>query len=248
MISPVFIIPPFLIFSAFLLLLLVTLSVPIINPIYIFRLSANLHSDLYGSGVSEWADFGVFGYCLSGRAESRFIGIDVGITELCSGTQVGYTIDDTVAEALDATELNHTISSATAGALILHPIITGLIFGVLLLSLFTIWRRTKSSSRIPSIVTTCVGCFVAFITTAVFLIDVIMVTVVRNIVYDNTDGVHVKYGNAVWMVLGAAIALWLASFSVCFACIRNRTTSAERASRREEEKTDAPRIENDTTS
>ena len=53
-------------FLAFLLLLLVSLSVPIIKDIYIFKLTANVGSSLLKSGASGSARFGVWGYCWSG--------------------------------------------------------------------------------------------------------------------------------------------------------------------------------------
>jgi hypothetical protein len=54
---------PFLLFSAFVLLLLVTLSAPIIDPIYLFRLSADVGGS--SAGGSGSVQFGVFGYCVS---------------------------------------------------------------------------------------------------------------------------------------------------------------------------------------
>ena len=56
---------PLLIFIAFLLLLIVSLSAPFIHPIYLFRLSAHASSSLFDAGVNASAQFGVFGYCLS---------------------------------------------------------------------------------------------------------------------------------------------------------------------------------------
>jgi len=54
-----------LLFVAFLLLLLVTLSVPIIKTIYLFTLSANVSSNLLDSGANGSVNFGVWGYCIS---------------------------------------------------------------------------------------------------------------------------------------------------------------------------------------
>ena len=54
---------PFFLFSAFVLLLLVTLSAPIIDPIYLFRLSADVGGS--SNGGSGSIQFGVFGYCVS---------------------------------------------------------------------------------------------------------------------------------------------------------------------------------------
>lgn len=58
-------IAPVLIFAAFILLLLVSLSVPIIKTIYLFRLSANVGASVFDTSASGTARFGVWGYCLS---------------------------------------------------------------------------------------------------------------------------------------------------------------------------------------
>lgn len=57
---------PVLLFISFLLLLLVTLSVPIIKTIFLFRLSAAASSGFLDSSASASVSFGVFGYCTSG--------------------------------------------------------------------------------------------------------------------------------------------------------------------------------------
>jgi len=50
---------------AFLLLLLVSLSVPIITSISIFRLSAHFNSNLLNSDLRSSVIFGIWGYCIS---------------------------------------------------------------------------------------------------------------------------------------------------------------------------------------
>lgn len=57
---------PVLLFIAFLLLLLVSLSVPITKSIYLFEILANVSSGIIKSGVSGNVKFGVWGYCFSG--------------------------------------------------------------------------------------------------------------------------------------------------------------------------------------
>lgn len=67
---------PLLIFVAFILLLLVSLSAPIIHNIYLFRLSASISSSFLDSGASGSVQFGVWGYCVSA--------IDVSYVDLIS--------------------------------------------------------------------------------------------------------------------------------------------------------------------
>lgn len=56
---------PVFLFIAFLLLLLVTLSVPIIKSIFLFRVTAHVGSSLLDSGANGNVTFGVWGYCVS---------------------------------------------------------------------------------------------------------------------------------------------------------------------------------------
>jgi hypothetical protein len=57
---------PLLCLAAFILLLLVTLSTPIIQSIYLFKLGVRYAaSGLGGANVSASARFGVWGYCTS---------------------------------------------------------------------------------------------------------------------------------------------------------------------------------------
>lgn len=58
-------ITPVLLFIAFILLLLVSLSAPIIKSIFLFRLTANVGSSLLNTGASGSVNFGVWGYCIS---------------------------------------------------------------------------------------------------------------------------------------------------------------------------------------
>jgi hypothetical protein len=58
---------PLLVFVAFLLLLLVTLSVPIIHTIYLFKLAADASvNNFIQASAHTTVRFGVWGYCTSG--------------------------------------------------------------------------------------------------------------------------------------------------------------------------------------
>lgn len=64
---PIAAITPLFLFAAFLLLLLVTLSVPFLKSIDLFKLSAKV-TESFGStsaSANATARFGVWGYCIS---------------------------------------------------------------------------------------------------------------------------------------------------------------------------------------
>ncbi|KAF8902043.1 hypothetical protein CPB84DRAFT_1814993 [Gymnopilus junonius] len=185
---------PVLLFIAFLLLLLVSLSVPIIRTVYLFKLSANATSSLLRGGVTGTVKFGLWGYCTSA--------VDVS----------------------HATEVQNLISRTTTAALVLHPIACGLTFLTLLTSLFILRRGSNGTSRSPSLLTVVLGNLAAFFTTLVFLIDLIFVAVARKHVHNATHGeLDLVWGNSVWMTLGATLSLWFSMIGACygvFACGR----------------------------
>ncbi|KAF8921404.1 actin cortical patch SUR7/pH-response regulator pali [Mucidula mucida] len=224
---------PLLFFLAFLLLLLVSLSVPITKTIFLFRLTSNISSGLVKSSVSGSATFGVWGYCVS-AIEVSIAAFDDSSSAFCSSAKLGYTFDQNVAKALyvlqvcsmhpfkvitisQVDDFTDLISRTTAAALVLHPVACGLSFLALLVSLFMLRRGDNGGiSRVVSLLTLGAGLLSAILTTIVFLIDVIMVAVIRNKVHDHSDGdLEMNWGNAVWMALGATIALWLAMAGSC---------------------------------
>ncbi|KAJ6596794.1 pali-domain-containing protein [Mycena vulgaris] len=218
---------PVLLFISFLLLLLVTLSVPIIKTISLFTLSAQASSSLFDSSASASVKFGAFGYCVS-EIDVSLIGIDHTTAAECSKRHLGYTFDGTVAKALHVSGFENLISKSLTGVLVLHPIVVALTFVTLLISLFMLRRGANGTSRLPSLLALGMGLLTAVLTTIVFLIDVILVAVVRKHVHNDTDGVlTLTWGSAVWLTLTATILLWMANVGSCAGVCggnRRRTT------------------------
>ncbi|KAF9532270.1 actin cortical patch SUR7/pH-response regulator pali [Crepidotus variabilis] len=208
---------PVFTFIAFILLLLVSLSAPIIKSIYLFKLSAivSAGSSVFSAKANGQVDFGVWGYCVSAITVA-VAGINRNTAAQCSPKHLGYTFDSTVAHALNADEIEHVISKTSTAALVLHPIAAALAFLTLLSSLFILRRGSNGTSRLPSFCTLGVGLVATILTTIIFLIDVILVAVVRKRVKNVSDGaLSLNWGNAVWLTLGATVALWLAMLGSC---------------------------------
>ncbi|KAJ7489811.1 pali-domain-containing protein [Mycena galericulata] len=206
---------PVLLLVSFILLLLVTLSIPIIKSIFLFRLTAAASSSLLDSSASGSVSFGVFGYCTSG-IDTSIIGINHDTAAECSKTHLGYTFDSTVAKALHVSGFENLISKSLTAVLALHPVVAALTFVTLLISLFMLRRGSNGTSRLPSLLALIMGLLTAVLTTVVFLIDVILVAVVRSHVHKDTDGaLTLTWGNAVWMTLVATILLWIANVGAC---------------------------------
>jgi len=212
---------PFLVFSAFLLLLLVSLSAPIIHSIYLFRLAANASVNLIQASASTVVKFGVWGYCTSGVDVSA-LGLHDDTAATCSPKRLGYNFDSTVQAVLRQSGYDpNAISKGLTVVLVLHPIACGFAFLFLLATLFTLVRRNSGIRRGASFCIILLGLFTALLSTIVFLVDVILVAIVRSNIKKDTDNiVTVGWGNAVWMTLGATIALWLALVSACLNVFR----------------------------
>ncbi|KAH9857021.1 pali-domain-containing protein [Lenzites betulinus] len=202
-------ITPFFLFVAFLLLLLVSLSLPIIKSIFLFQLTANSSASLLDSSASGQVRFGVWGYCTS-AITVEVVGINHETAGQCSSTRLGYQFDSNVANALHVSGFSDTISRTLSAVLVLHPIACALAFLALVASLFITRRRSPHTVSRPAALTTLlVGLLAAVIATVIFLLDVIFVAVVRHKINDESHGVlGLGWGNAVWMTLGATIALW----------------------------------------
>ncbi|EMD38430.1 hypothetical protein CERSUDRAFT_113587 [Gelatoporia subvermispora B] len=224
-------ITPFFLFAAFLLELLASLSVPVIKSIYLFRLSVDASIKLLDSSATGSVKFGVWGYCIS-AVDVSILGKDHDVSAKCSKTALGYTFDDTVASALHVSVPNDSISHALSIALVMHPIACGLISAALVSSLLALCWRSKGTSRITSLATLVSSLVAAVLTTVICLVDVIFVATVRHHIDSESNGaIDLTWGNAVWMTLGATIALWIAVVGACAAicmCRRDVNTDADR--------------------
>ncbi|KAL6305411.1 hypothetical protein BKA93DRAFT_817021 [Sparassis latifolia] len=98
------VVPPFLLFSAFTLLLLVSLSLPIMTSIYLFTVSIDASSSLLGSSTAGFARLG------------------------CSKAKLGCDFDGTPFSTLRVSGLENSISRTLSAVLVLHPIACGFAF------------------------------------------------------------------------------------------------------------------------
>lgn len=225
-------------FLATLLLLLVSLSVPIIKSIDLFNLTISYGSDSpIDSSVNAVLKFGVWGYCQSGIQVSLF-GTGTQTKPSCSSPKLGYQLDSATARALRLNDLTVIVSKGISAALVLHPVACGLAFISFIVTLFALFRRRRhfqmygterdGRSRFTSIITFAIILPAALLATLVFIIDVVLVAIARNKLRDALDdsrSVQLTWDSAVWMTLVAALALWfalLATFCPCGSRLRYR--------------------------
>ncbi|CAE7224269.1 unnamed protein product [Rhizoctonia solani] len=202
---------PFLVFAGFLLLLLVSLSIPIIKTISVLSLAANLQAGFTNAGISGGVKFGLWGYCVSEISASVF-GISRSQAGYCSRARAGYDVDNQLLQVLGLDDVNDIFSRGLTFVLVLHPIACGLAFLALLFALMLLCRP----ARLASVVALIFSVLAAIVATIAFAVDVALVTIARNKVRDATDGnLKVTYGAVPWMTLGAMVALWAATVGAC---------------------------------
>ncbi|KZT44051.1 hypothetical protein SISSUDRAFT_327198 [Sistotremastrum suecicum HHB10207 ss-3] len=217
-----------LVFAAFVLLLLVSLSTPIAKSIDLFSLHATVASSVLGSGIRAVATFGVWGYCTSRTERYSFefdlytfcidsrksvVGVQRTSGRKCTKPHLGYDFSNDVASIFDLENDQSAINHAITAALVLHPIACALAFLALL---FALARLRSPAHRLLHVAALVLAVLAALLATVVFLIDVIFVALARSKLKTVSHGdLIVSYGNAVWMALGAAIALWVASVAIC---------------------------------
>lgn len=208
------IVTPVLLFIAFLLLLLVSLSVPITKSIYLFQLLANVSAGILKTGVSGSVKFGVWGYCTSG-VDLSVLGSQHDSAGGCSKVGLGFTFDQTLANALHVSGFENLISRTLTAVLVLNPIACGLTFLALIVSLGAVRSGSSGTSRVASLFALSASILAGLVTSIVF-IDIGLVATVRSKVKNDTSGdLQLNWGNAVWMVLGATLLIWASLFGVC---------------------------------
>ncbi|KAI0261267.1 SUR7/PalI family-domain-containing protein [Gloeopeniophorella convolvens] len=195
----------FCLFAAFVLFLLVGLSLPIIKPIYLLQVDARTSSLQPETSIGTELRFGVWGFCATSDLNKPTLFSNTGD---CVGPQLGYTIDDsTISLVTDDTTFAHLVLKGLTVLLVLHPIAAGLAF----LTLFPVIASCCVYHFFPWIMSLVLSVVTAIISTIVFAADLALVIVARDKVKDQSVvNVTVDFGNGVWMVLVGTVLTWLA--------------------------------------
>ncbi|KAJ6559234.1 hypothetical protein DFH09DRAFT_523721 [Mycena vulgaris] len=190
-----------LLFTAFLLSLLVGLSLPIIKPIYLLRFYS-VRTGQPDSSIATELRFGVWGVCASSVLDEPTIFTNDG---LCFGPMLGYKVPDSIIALTGlSTTLIQFVLRGLLVVLILHPIAAGLSLITLVSSLFLASHKLSILALVLSI-------FTALISSAVFAVDLALVIIAKSQVAQiKTVQFAIQWGNAPWMGLAAVILTWLA--------------------------------------
>jgi len=195
-------------FTAFLLFLLVGLSLTIIPSIYIIEVSAS-NTVTPVSNAATSLHFGVWGVCATSASDSQ---------GLCYGHQLGYTIPTSLLDAVGlSTDLANVAETGLLLLLSFHLVAAALSTVILVLSLFL-------HSHAVAILTLVIAIVAAIVGSVVFAADVALVVAVK----DNINSLFsdasfsVTFGNGVWIILAAMILTWVAvvvlSARACYCC------------------------------
>ncbi|PPQ81041.1 hypothetical protein CVT24_007503, partial [Panaeolus cyanescens] len=204
----------FLLACAFILFLLVSLSLPIIKPIYLLVFKATTIAPQAPLSIATELRFGIWGVCASSLLNQPTLTTNPGT---CYGPQLGYTVPAYLSTAIAVPQpiinaLQHTLLLV----LILHPITAALTLIAFFFSLFL-------ASKAFSVFTLIWLVFTALVVSASVGIDVALVLVAKREVdkLQNFD-FEIVFGNAVWMAVGGLVLVWLAvvvvSARACYCC------------------------------
>jgi len=196
----------FFLFAAAILLLITTISAPVINDIAILKVMLTNKSDIRNSSVT----FGTFGHCI----------LDVAPVETdqdyCTKKTIGYNPAEIMA-GIDNTDFktaSEDTSKALTRVMILHPIACGLAFIAFLLAL--------GAGFCGSILAASVSAITWIITVVVMATDFVAFGLIKNHVNGDGSGSHAYYSVGMWTILAAMILLFFGTFIVLFTCFSSR--------------------------
>ncbi|MCJ1341565.1 hypothetical protein MMC09_006861 [Bachmanniomyces sp. S44760] len=204
--SPTHWVGVFFLLAATVLLVITSISAPVIGDIAILKVMLTNKTDLRNSSVT----FGTFGHCI----------LDVPPVQtdqdFCFPKVIGYQPASIMA-SIDGTGFSRA-SAGTADdltpAMVLHPVCALIAFIAFCLSI--------GAGVIGSILGASVA-FVAWILTLVIMaIDFSLFGIIKNHVNSDGSGSHAYFSVGMWTLLAAMILLFLGTFIVLFTCFSAR--------------------------
>ncbi|CAD6589718.1 MAG: hypothetical protein TREMPRED_005484 [Tremellales sp. Tagirdzhanova-0007] len=193
----------FLLLAAAVLLIVSSISAPVINKISFLDVK---------NGAAE-STFGAFGYCANINSGNGG----------CSSSKLGYNIATVAGQTSSLKYVNTDLDTLTK-ALILHPIVAGIAFLAFLVAL--------CSDHLGFILASLIA-FVAFIASlAALVIDFILFGIIKHEINSKTSA-KASFSTAIWLTLAGTIVLLFASFIVFFECCsgNRRRSRADRDGR-----------------
>jgi len=198
----------FLLFVSAILLLITTISAPVINDISMLKVTLTNSSVERHSAVS----LGTFGYCVLDVAGPK------DDQDYCTKSQIGYNpallIEKTDKTTFNTAQINTT--KALTRVMILHPIVCGMAFIAFLMAL----GSGVCGALLAALVAACTWA----LSVVVLATDFTLFGIIKNHVNGSNDksGSSAKFGVAIWTLLAAMILLFFGTFIVLFTCFSAR--------------------------
>jgi len=196
----------FLLFAAGILLLVTTITAPVIGDLPILKVMLTNFTDIRNSSVI----FGTFGHCI---LDVPPIKTD---QDFCFPKTIGYEPASIMAQ-IDGTGFS-TASGDTANGLtkvmILHPIACGISFIAFLLAI--------GSGFCGSLLASLVSAVAFIVTLVVMATDFVSFGIIKNAVNNDGSGSRAYYSTGMWTLLAAMIVLFFATIIVFFSCFSSR--------------------------
>jgi len=194
----------FLLFVAAILLLITTISSPVVNDLAILKVDLGNRATSYHSTVT----FGTFGWC-----ENNLNGDGV---DNCSKKTLGYS-PAAVMNQVENTQFSDYATRTTRSltkAMILHPIACGLNFIAFMLAL--------GAGVVGSLLASLVAAVAFIVTLVILIIDFVLFSIVKSNVNDDGTGAHAFYASAAWVILVSAICSLIGTIIVFLTCCSGR--------------------------
>ncbi|KAI6003180.1 pali-domain-containing protein [Pisolithus orientalis] len=193
----------FFFFAAFVLLFIVSVSLPYLTAMDITRVHADGSTELSAANdtISQLR-FGIWAYCYDLTNGNR----------VCSTTGHGYSV------VVNATNNSVTIGSSWTRGLAVHPVAAGVAFIALLLAL--------SQHITVTLFASLVGFLAALLAFIAFIIDVALFAYVKDQMGNLGFGGSTITGPGFWLTFTSMILLVLGGCTVCFGRRRRRMANA----------------------
>ncbi|GAA6005152.1 hypothetical protein JCM10207_008524 [Rhodosporidiobolus poonsookiae] len=197
--------------AATVLLVLVTVSTPLLKSIYFLK--ASIDVSVGSTDVSGEVTLGTFGYC---------------VDSTCTDPKLGYSLD--IASLLDIngslSGISNSVLKWITYLLILHPIAAA--FGVI----STIFGGLAHMHGFAgTALTTCFASFAATFALLAFIFDIVVFVIAKKRIESSDVGGSAELGSACWMTLAAMIMYALSGcFFGCGACIIRKRRGEREAS------------------
>ncbi|KAK6219481.1 hypothetical protein LQW54_002214 [Pestalotiopsis sp. IQ-011] len=194
----------FLLFSATILLIITSISAPVVHNLSVLKVNLANNNDDFNPDIT----FGTFGWCVSQSSGG----------DDCSGSHVGYDAAGVLANsssgAFDTSDFAGDTANALTRVMVLHPVAAGLSFISFLLAL--------GAGVVGSFLAALVSLLTFVVTLVVLITDFVGFAVLKNAVNRADNGASAEFGACMWTLLAAAICNLIATVVVFFTCCSAR--------------------------